>query len=61
MKTPTQGAQTSIYCAVSDEVLGKSGKYFSDCAEGKLFWYVNKRAAEDLWKMSESMLSIETA
>ena len=60
LKTPTQGAQTSIYCAVSDEVLGKSGKYFSDCAEGKLFWYVNKRAARSLWRMSESMLDIET-
>jgi len=30
-KTPTEGAQTSIYCAVSEEVEGVNGKYFSDC------------------------------
>ncbi|XP_050407238.1 retinol dehydrogenase 11 isoform X1 [Patella vulgata] len=31
MKTPQQGAQTSIYCAVSDKIENVSGKYFSDC------------------------------
>ena len=30
-KTPEQGAQTSIYLAISDEVSGVSGKYFLDC------------------------------
>ena len=28
MKTPVQGAQTSVYCAVSAELEGVSGKYF---------------------------------
>ena len=27
-KTPVQGAQTTIYCAVSEELEGVSGKYF---------------------------------
>jgi len=31
-KTPQQGAQTSICCAVDDDVLKLSGEYFSDCA-----------------------------
>ena len=31
-KTPTQGAQTTIYCAVSEECEGITGKYWSDCA-----------------------------
>ncbi|KAI5693515.1 hypothetical protein M8J75_000498 [Diaphorina citri] len=35
-KTPEQGAQTSIYLAVSKEVEGVSGKYFSDCKETSL-------------------------
>ena len=60
LSSPTQGAQTSIYCAVSDEVRGKSGKYFSNSAEGKLFWFVNKATAHSLWTMSEEMLGIDT-
>ena len=31
-KTPTQGAQTTIHCAVSEECEGITGKYWSDCA-----------------------------
>jgi NAD(P)-dependent dehydrogenase (short-subunit alcohol dehydrogenase family) len=27
-KSPTQGSQTSIYCAVADELENTSGKYF---------------------------------
>ncbi|XP_058262028.1 retinol dehydrogenase 13 isoform X2 [Hemibagrus wyckioides] len=33
LKTPWQGAQTSIYCAVTEGLEDKSGCYFSDCAE----------------------------
>ena len=57
--SPTGGAKTSIYCAVSDKVLGKSGKYFTNCAEGILFWFVNKKEAKNLWRLSEEMLGIE--
>ena len=57
--SPTEGAKTSIYCAVSDKVLGKSGKYFTNCAEGILFWFVNKKEAKNLWRLSEEMLGIE--
>uniref|UniRef100_A0A8C9R6J6 Zgc:153441 n=1 Tax=Scleropages formosus TaxID=113540 RepID=A0A8C9R6J6_SCLFO len=32
LKTPWEGAQTSIYCAVTEGLEGKSGSYFSDCA-----------------------------
>uniref|UniRef100_A0A0N5ADI6 NAD(P)-binding protein n=1 Tax=Syphacia muris TaxID=451379 RepID=A0A0N5ADI6_9BILA len=30
-KTLQQGAATTVYCAASDDVLEKSGRYFSDC------------------------------
>ncbi|KAI6652879.1 Retinol dehydrogenase 13-like [Oopsacas minuta] len=60
LDTPTQGAKTSIYCAVSDKVLGKSGKYFANSSEGYLFWFVNKTTARKLWIMSEDMLGIDT-
>ncbi|XP_030013061.1 retinol dehydrogenase 12 isoform X2 [Sphaeramia orbicularis] len=33
MKTPTQGSQTTVYCAVTPGLEGLSGRYFSDCAE----------------------------
>ena len=33
MKTPWQGAQTNIYCAVAEELEGVSGCYFADCKE----------------------------
>jgi NAD(P)-dependent dehydrogenase (short-subunit alcohol dehydrogenase family) len=44
-KTPEQGAQTTIYAVVSDELEGVSGKYFMDCKEGEL-----NRAASDMEK-----------
>ena len=31
-KTPKQGAQTTLHCAVSDEAEGITGKYWSNCA-----------------------------
>ena len=57
--SPTKGAQTTLYCALSDKVLGKSGKYFTNCAQGILFWFVNKKEAKNLWSFSEEMLGIQ--
>ena len=31
LQSPEEGAQTTIYLAVSDEVTNVSGKYFVDC------------------------------
>ncbi|KAI3367124.1 hypothetical protein L3Q82_008196 [Scortum barcoo] len=36
LKTPREGAQTSIYCAVAEELHSISGKHFSDCAPAPL-------------------------
>uniref|UniRef100_A0A3Q3MS71 Si:dkey-23o4.6 n=1 Tax=Mastacembelus armatus TaxID=205130 RepID=A0A3Q3MS71_9TELE len=33
LKTPSQGCQTSVYCAVTPGLDSQSGRYFSDCAE----------------------------
>ncbi|KAM9493681.1 retinol dehydrogenase 11 [Clarias gariepinus] len=57
MKTPKQGAQTSIYCAVTEGLEKYSGCYFSDCKlkepkpEGK-----DDVAAVKLWNMSTQMV-----
>ena len=49
-----QGAQTSIYCSVAEELEGVSGLYYSDCKVKE----VNKLAkdpglAKKLWDVSE--------
>jgi NAD(P)-dependent dehydrogenase (short-subunit alcohol dehydrogenase family) len=31
MRSPEDGARTSLYCATSDEVAGQSGLYYDDC------------------------------
>ncbi|XP_042597375.1 retinol dehydrogenase 13 isoform X2 [Cyprinus carpio] len=59
MKTPWQGAQTSIYCAVTEGLESKSGCYFSDCAEkdpapeGK-----DDEVARRLWEESARLVGL---
>ncbi|XP_038075223.1 retinol dehydrogenase 11-like isoform X2 [Patiria miniata] len=59
IKSPRAGAQTAIYCAVSDEVKGLSGHYFSDCKEkavGKEG--MDEGIAKKLWEVSEKMTGL---
>ncbi|XP_053469120.1 retinol-DH_like_SDR_c domain-containing protein isoform X2 [Ictalurus furcatus] len=57
MKTPKQGAQTSIYCAVAEGLENYSGCYFSDCQlkepplEAK-----DDLAAVKLWDVSSQLV-----
>ena len=60
-KTPPQGAQTSIYCAVSEEMEGVTGQYLSDC---KIFKPRNPQATDDelaekLWEVSAKLTKME--
>ncbi|XP_039536894.1 retinol-DH_like_SDR_c domain-containing protein isoform X2 [Pimephales promelas] len=60
MKTPKQGAQTSIYCAVAEGLESHSGCYFSDCKlkepapEGK-----DDLAALRLWEISAKLVGYQ--
>ena len=59
-KTPEQGAQTSIHCAVSEEMEGVSGKYLRDChivEESK--GAQDDAAAKKLWEVSMKMVGLE--
>ena len=59
-KTAEQGAQTSIYCAVSEEMEGVSGKYLQDCAiveESK--GAQDDDEAKKLWDLSIKMVGLE--
>lgn len=60
LKTTREGAQTSIYCAVADELHSISGKHFSDCAPA--FVAPQGRSEETsrrLWDVSCELLGIE--
>ena len=54
LKTPQQGAQTTIYCAVSEEMEGVTGKYLVDCKikKTKNSQATDDQIAERLWEVS---------
>ncbi|CAK6951066.1 retinol dehydrogenase 12-like [Scomber scombrus] len=59
IKSPTEGAQTTIYCAVEESLQEESGLYYSDCApktaapQGR-----DDEAAKKLWHLSASMVGL---
>ncbi|CAL1538790.1 unnamed protein product [Lymnaea stagnalis] len=60
-KTGEEGAQTSIYLAVSEDVKDVSGKYFVDCKiqeNGANPLSRNMEVAEKLWRISEDLTGL---
>ena len=60
VKTPLQGAQTTIHCAVSEEMEGVSGKYLKDChivepSKGAQ----DDDAAKKLWEVSAKLVGLD--
>lgn len=59
IKTPQQGAQTSLYCAVTEGLESLSGSHFSDC---QLAWVSsqgrNETIARRLWDVSCDLLGL---
>ncbi|CAG0914462.1 unnamed protein product [Notodromas monacha] len=56
-KTPEEGAQTQIHLAVSEEVEGVTGKYFSDCKPARV-WNSqshDRALAAKVWRISEEL------
>jgi retinol dehydrogenase 12 len=53
MLTIEQGAQTSLYCATSPDVIGDSGKYFDKCQVTEPSKAVTEELAATLWEHSE--------
>jgi len=61
MKTPNQGAQTSIYAAIDPSLEKVTGKYFSDCKESKVSGSADDVAlAEWLWAVSAKWTRLNT-
>ncbi|MGG7306125.1 SDR family NAD(P)-dependent oxidoreductase [Curtobacterium sp. AB451] len=71
VKTPEQGAATSVLLATAPELDGVTGRYFEDCHEatvvdritdglhGVLPWALDPAAAERLWDVSVALLDAE--
>ena len=61
LKSPKQGAQTIIHCAVAEELQNVSGKHFVDCKmrDPPLPPYLDKEATEKLWKISTKMARLD--
>ncbi|XP_067827380.1 retinol dehydrogenase 13 [Heptranchias perlo] len=59
-KNPWQGAQTSIYCAIAEELDNVSGLYFSDCAAKEAAPQArDDEAAKRLWELSAQMVGLD--
>ncbi len=59
-KTPQEGASTTVYLAVSDEVEGVTGKYYCDkkaIPSSKLSY--DQELAKKLWEVSEKLVHLK--
>ncbi|KAI5611728.1 retinol dehydrogenase 11 [Silurus asotus] len=60
LKTPREGAQTSIYCTVAEELHSITGKHFSDCAPASVAPQGRcDETSRRLWEVSCELLGIE--
>ena len=53
MKSPEDGARTSVYCASSPEVADDTGRYYTDCAVKEPNKAATPDLAAELWRRSE--------
>jgi NAD(P)-dependent dehydrogenase (short-subunit alcohol dehydrogenase family) len=60
LRSPSQGAETAVFCAVSEEVEGVSGRHFRDCRETPLSLpaSLDSAAAQRLWDISSSLTGL---
>ncbi|XP_039651499.1 retinol dehydrogenase 13 [Perca fluviatilis] len=59
IKSPWEGAQTSIYCAVDESQANVSGLYYSDCAsKTPAPQALDDATAKKLWDFSASMVGL---
>ncbi|KAJ7999357.1 hypothetical protein DPEC_G00193560 [Dallia pectoralis] len=59
IKSPWEGAQTTIYCAVDEVEASNTGLYYSDCAPKEAAPQAqDEEAAKRLWDLSASMVGL---
>ena len=58
-KSPKEGAQTSIYCAVDEEAGQETGHYYSDCKKKEPQPLAkDKKLAKELWELSATLVGL---
>lgn len=59
LKTLEEGIQTTLYCALSPELEGVTGKYYRDCKEGTPHKGVHNREWQTvLWEKSKEIVKL---
>ena len=58
MRTPEQGAQTTLYCATSDKAAGESGRYYDDCRPKEPGAAATAALAAELWRRSSEWTGV---
>lgn len=65
LKTPAQGAATTVFAAVAPELARRGGRHLSDCrivevgdTDGPVAYAVDPARAEALWKITERELGL---
>lgn len=57
MRSPAEGAQTSLYCATAPEVAGDSGLYYDSCRRKDANRHATPQLAAELWERSEAWVA----
>jgi NAD(P)-dependent dehydrogenase (short-subunit alcohol dehydrogenase family) len=57
MRSPAQGARTSVYCATAPEVAGNTGRYYDDCRAKEPSRAATPALGREVWERSEAWVS----
>ena len=57
MRSTTEGARTSLYCATSPDVGDATGRYYDECREKRPSRVVTPELAAELWERSEAWVA----
>lgn len=57
MRSPAEGAKTSVYCATAPEVAGDTGLYYEDCRRKEPSRHATPERAAELWERSEGWVN----
>jgi retinol dehydrogenase-12 len=57
MRSPAEGARTTLYCATSSDVARESGHYYEDCRRREPGPAVSEELADALWRRSDAWIA----
>jgi hypothetical protein len=57
MRSPEDGARTTIHCATAPELADESGHYYEDCREQRPSRRATPELARELWERSSEWVA----